>query len=695
MNNILLRLTRTRSKTVKPVPTLSYAKLTMSFCGALWLASCGEQAVRATEGSMPTAPTVVQGEARPTLPQRPHPKPSETPGVPQQRFPTQAAPPEPSVVQAPEVAQAPQEDPARALVENGRYLDAALLLSDLAYALPSPTKQDYLLRVVTLLLQGNYTLQADQILNQIDTQGLAADYAIKKGVLNAELLLAKQNPEGALQLLQRLSASISQSSADNQKSYYLALIDIYNHVGHFIGSAQTRAALASLLTDTDEILENQETLLRDLQNLTVKELQQLDTQTPASDFKGWVELALIAASAGDEQSARSQIDGWQSRFPGHPVNVSIVNTIVLQQPQALGRPTKIAVILPLTGNLAKPAKAIRDGFLAAFYSQANKSFLPQIAFYDEPEDASKIEEIYQRAVSDGAQFVIGPLSKQAVTTLSQSNNLSVAVLTFNYGENPNYVPPNFFQMSLSPEQEAVHVAEHAWLDGHSNAAAITPQSTWGDRVYQAFKTRWEELGGVIVEQQTYDAKASDYGVPIKRLLNLDESEDRFRSIRRLIPDKLQFEPRRRKDVDFVFMAASPRQGRLLRPQLKFHRASEIPVYSTSYVYTGSLQPDMDRDMNDVKFSDMPWTLKNDGRNGDIKNQIEKLFRGGSQQFMRLYALGIDAYQIIPELNRMRRNRFATFQGETGILYLDVTNRLQRKLLWAQFVNGQPKILAEY
>lgn len=660
----------------------------------LFGASCGGPATTrpATTGAVMPAPA---GEPRPAMPPRPHPKPSETPGVPQPRFATQPEPEQPAVVEAQPAPEPPKQDPAQALVENGRYLDAALLLSDMAYTLPSPTRQDYLLRVVSLLLQGNYTQQADQILNQIDIQGLNPDYAIKKGILNAELQLAKQDPEGALQLLQQLSASIQQTSADNQKSYFLALIDVYNSIGQFIGSAQARNSLAPLLTDEEEILENQETLLRDLQNLTPNDLQSLAAQTPDPVFKGWVELAIIAASAGDEQSARQQMAAWQSQYSGHPVNSSIINTIILQQPQALGRPTKIAVILPLTGRLAKPAKAIRDGFLAAYYSAANKQYLPQIQFYDEPEDANQIEDIYQKAVSDGAEFVIGPLSKNAVTALSQSSNLSVGVLTFNYGENPNYVPPNFFQMSLSPEQEAVHVAEHAWLDGHTNAAAITPKTTWGDRVYQAFKTRWEELGGVIVEQQTYNSKASDYGVPIKRLLNLDESDARFRSIRRMVPGKVQFEPRRRKDVDFVFMAASSRQGRLLRPQLKFHRASEIPVYATSHVYGGRLQPDMDRDMNDVKFSDMPWTLKNNSRNADLKAKIAKLFPGNSQRFMRLYALGIDAFQIIPELNRMRRNRFASFQGETGILYLDITNRLQRKLLWAQFKHGRPKILAEY
>ena len=63
--------------------------------------------------------------------------------------------------------------------------------------------------------------------------------------------------------------------------------------------------------------------------------------------------------------------------------------------------------------------------------------------------------------------------------------------------------------------------------------------------------------------------------------------------------------------------------------------------------------------------------------------------------MRFFALGVDAFNVIPEINRLRRSKFNTFQGETGVLYLDVNNRFQRRLLWAQFQKGKPKILAEY
>ena len=247
-------------------------------------------------------------------------------------------------------------------------------------------------------------------------------------------------------------------------------------------------------------------------------------------------------------------------------------------------------------------------------------------------------------------------------------------------------------MSLSPEQEARQVAEHAWLDGHHKAAAIIPNTNWGDRVFEAFKSRWEELGGEVVEVQSYDAKKSDYGLPIKKLLNIDESEKRAAELKDLVNMKMEYEPRRRDDVDMIFMAAFSKQGRLLRPQLRFHRASKTPVYATSHVYSGTLQPNMDRDMNDVKFSDMPWTLlKNDG----VKQRIEKLWPDSSKRYMRLYALGVDAFDVIPELNRLRRNQFSSYQGETGLLYIDVNNRLLRRLVWAQFVNGKPRILDKF
>ncbi|MEQ8937184.1 MAG: penicillin-binding protein activator, partial [Gammaproteobacteria bacterium] len=56
---------------------------------------------------------------------------------------------------------------------------------------------------------------------------------------------------------------------------------------------------------------------------------------------------------------------------------------------------------------------------------------------------------------------------------------------------------------------------------------------------------------------------------------------------------------------------------------------------------------------------------------------------------RLYALGIDAYRLIPELNRLRVEQDAVLSGETGDLQLATDNIIKRKLRRARFINGQP------
>jgi len=625
-------------------------------------------------------------------------KPSEPGGVPVVSRPAgfpSTAPGEAAPIAAPseQVAKKRYENPASKLIRMGRYLDAALLLSELAASVPSPKKQEYQLQISSLLLQGNYLLQAEQILAEINVEDLDISYQIRKNLLGAQLSLAQQKPDQAISQLNSLEDIIKSTSPELQKEFYNKQIDAYYATRNFAGSAMARQSLNALLTDEEQIKENHEIILRDLQELSPAELSALTNRSLDSAMAGWVELAYIAKTSGDETQAQKNIDAWMEKYPNHPVDLAILKTIISQQPEALGRPTQIALILPIKGRFANAAQAVQDGFLAGFYNQVDDAHKPKIRVYEEGEDPKQIRTVYEQAVNDGADFVVGPLNKSSVNELATTKNFPVPVLALNYSESElDSSNTNFFQMSLSPEQEARQVAEHAWLDGHHKAAVLIPNTNWGDRVYEAFKGRWEELGGEVVELQSYNAKQSDYGLPIKKLLNIDESEERANDIKNLVNMKLEYEPRRRNDVDMIFMAAFSRQGRLLRPQLRFHRASKIPVYATSHVYSGTLQPNMDRDMNDVKFSDMPWTLS---KNNGMKQKIEQLWPDSSKRYMRLYALGIDAFNIIPELNRLRRNQFSSYQGETGLLYIDVNNRLLRRLVWAQFINGKPRVFDKF
>jgi outer membrane PBP1 activator LpoA protein len=245
---------------------------------------------------------------------------------------------------------------------------------------------------------------------------------------------------------------------------------------------------------------------------------------------------------------------------------------------------------------------------------------------------------------------------------------------------------------LAPEDEAYQVAERAWLDGYNQALAIIPEGDWGQRVYGAFSENWQQLGGTVLEEQLYPPEQSDFSKQIRSILNLDESDERHKSLQKVLHEKIKFEPRRRQDVDFIFMAAFPRQARLIRPQLKFHYAGNIPIYATSHIYSGKRNKHADRDMDDIIFDDIPWVLHTSKNTPSIQRNINHLWPEESDQFTRFFALGIDAYNLIPYLNLLKTYPYERYNGETGILSLNEHNRIFRQISWARFRNGIPRPL---
>jgi outer membrane PBP1 activator LpoA protein len=169
------------------------------------------------------------------------------------------------------------------------------------------------------------------------------------------------------------------------------------------------------------------------------------------------------------------------------------------------------------------------------------------------------------------------------------------------------------------------------------------------------------------------------------LLKINESKERLKRLRWLLKQDIKFENRRRQDIDFVFLAAFPRQARQIRPELKFYSAGNLPVYATSHIYTGKLDPARDIDMDGVIFGDIPWVLQS---SSSLKTRIKQAWPQNTDIHNRLYALGADAYNILPYLKRLSTHPLERFFGETGVLQLDATRHLKRQLMWAHFVNGK-------
>jgi outer membrane PBP1 activator LpoA protein len=403
---------------------------------------------------------------------------------------------------------------------------------------------------------------------------------------------------------------------------------------------------------------------------------------------GWLELARVATQGRRNPFAqRAQLADWRARYPLHPANGPIVEAMQGESVPKLQFPSQVALLLPLSGRLSDAGEALRDGFLAAYYQQ-DPATRPRLRFYDSTPDAALG---WRHAVEDGAGFVIGPLGKENVQSVMAIADGRVPTLALNFLPDSEPMPPRFYQYALAPEDEAQQVAERLLAAGKRTGVALVPAGAWGSRVLEAFQSTFTAGGGTLVASRSFVSGTTDFSEPLVSILGFEESERRHRALVGALGVPLSFTPRRRDDLEFVFVAGQPVQGRLLRPQLKFHYAGDLPVYATSDIYDPN--PAANQDLDGVAFPDIPWMIADDPAIAELRTTVAQLWPQNARRRSRLFAMGFDAWRLISELKDARGPVTEPIAGMTGRLTVDAAGRVRRGLDFAIVGgDGQPRPL---
>lgn len=556
---------------------------------------------------------------------------------------------------------------------------------ELSQTSEGPLRQQYILEMAEWLYEQLELNAALDAVNKLKPEFLSPARILQSSLLKARILISLGQYSQALKTLpvdlETLSKAQQTDVLDIQAQAFLA--DNYP-----FEAVRSRIKLSNLLEDDIAIADNRYTIWRILNLMSLNSLKQINSLPTTPEIKGWIELAIATkANQNNWQQLEQVYQHWSARHPGHPAGGTFLATLAQNQTELITKPEHIAVMLPVTGKHAAAARAIRDGFLSAYFN-SNASDRPQISIINTTGDKLSIWQHYQAAVQKGVDFIVGPLAKPLIDELSQAKELEVPVLTFNYAESQTTVTDNLFQFGLLPEDEAEQIAELAIRQGRRHAAVLVPNDSWGTRVQNAFQQVFEEMGGEVRSVRTYQSRRNDFSNSIKNLLNLTQSNQRYRKVKRILRSPIKFEAYRRQDIDMIFIAGFPRAARSILPQLKFHHASDLQVYSTSHAFSGVVNRNADRDINQLIYCDIPWVLEEN----QIRMNIEKSWPDTSKHYTRLYALGADAYHLIPYLGRMKSHSGERFNGYTGNLHLDPLLRVHRELVWAQFINGTPQPL---
>ncbi|MCQ4314039.1 penicillin-binding protein activator [Pseudomonas stutzeri] len=517
--------------------------------------------------------------------------------------------------------------------------------------------------------QGNRA-QARQILEQITIDQLMPAQQMFARTLQAELALADNDPQRALEALQHPAfGRLAELPVDQQLRTQLARAQAFEANNQPLDAARERTFIAPLLSG-ESAKQNHEAIWALVSKLPADQLQ----PTTDTDLSGWLTLATTIKQAGTLGQQQRAIDAWIQQNPNHPAARRLPDPLVKLRELADQPLSHVALLLPMEGPLASVARALRDGFLAA-HLKAQRDL--KIELFDSSR-LSSLDDFYRQASASGVELVIGPLDKDLVRQLADREQLPITTLALNYSDANQKVPPQLFQFGLAAEDEAREVARRAWADGHRRAIALTPRGEWGNRIFEAFRQQWQEQGGTVVAAESL-AEPIELASQIADLLQVRSSPS---------PES---KPTRRQDVDFLFLAATPQQAQQVKPTLIFQYAGDLPVYATSHLHAATDNRTQYLDLEGIRFTETPWLLD---PQLPLRQEIERKWPQARGSLGRLYAMGADAYLLAPRLNQLLALPETRLEGLSGILSLTPEQRIERRLPWAEFHDGEVQPLRE-
>ncbi|MGH8509158.1 MAG: penicillin-binding protein activator [Gammaproteobacteria bacterium] len=567
------------------------------------------------------------------------------------------------------------------LLESGKLEAAAAEFQRLQAISSAPESYLFGLRAADTYLKARRVEEARQILDRITIPAREHYLKVWHTLLSAQASLLSRDATNALAALKHIEGY--RVPDELRPRYHRVLADAYQAKGDFLSAAREQVALDPYLADEKLKRANRLAIWETLHQVAISDLTQ-EQSLGSPLLRGWIDLALIARSDNDP-SFEALLATWEKQYPHHPARQEALPRIREQQVVLNLDPLHVALLLPLFGQYAEAAAAIKDGFIAAWYSDGANSARRTLSIHDA--NAANALAVYRRALEEGSEFIVGPLDKQTLKVLVAANVITVPTLALNRIDGLDHRADirYLYQFGLPPEDEAGQIAERAWLDGRLSALVLTPANAWGERLLRAFKQRWQDLGGAIVAQQTYHHDASNIETAVAQLMRA--------SIRTSAPPTPLGEAYAASpSADFIFMAATPREARLILPWVSSLGRDRLPIYATSQVYSSAPAPEADSGLDGVIFGDMPWVL--DPYRSELSASARHHWPKRFETHARLYALGIDAYRLMSRIGALQSDPSARLEGVTGILRIDERKRIRRQLAWAQFLNGVPALLRE-
>ena len=538
-----------------------------------------------------------------------------------------------------------------------------------------------LLETALKFAQGGSSLQSKNFLKRINPEELN-----DVSFLNYSLLESKvSNSEDELNVaFQKLESNRILSIEKNLNDE--ALIDLYKEksaialtLGELKTSIQYDVKLHNLISSKEIKSKLHNETLAKLISQPYKKLQQCKNNADLI-VGAWCDLGLeIRDTQLNFQTRADAYQNWRERYPDHSAAQFVVIPSYVHDAQTEKR--QIALLLPLEGEYLSPSKNFIEGFLNGYFNslKTNEDNRQTIKIFNSSEDG--ILNSYQDAMKLNPQIIIGGFRQSEAKDLLSLETYEIPTIILNDFDQLNYPErENLFFFSNSQGDEISHIISDMWYRGIQSVIVITPDHLWGLQASEAFQSGWVAKGGIILDTVIFNQDTRDFTDLLKRPLHIDTSEKRGLFLKRFVNSKLDLSSRRRNDIDGIVLFAYSDKARQIKPALNYLFANDIPVYSSSRIYNDVEEPNLYRDLDDIKFAGMPWSLE-----GSLQQELN-IDETLHPEYRQLYTRGFDSFLLSQNLREPSFAQNIPLLGATGVLRLK-NNMVTKDPYWYQFKNG--------
>lgn len=589
-----------------------------------------------------------------------------------------------------------------------------------------------LLQASDLYLQNQQPVLAQQVLYEVKEDGISGVNQSYYSLLVTKAY-AGMPDASAEELLAMLDGVTGTGETAFQKAELQT--QLFTQQGNLAAAANS--VLKTNLTDDEKVQQ----VWQWITSIPASSLDSVGSAYP--DLSPFITLReLTEENASSPEKLAKSLQQFKQVYRGHVLENALPENVIEATQLTDAGANDIAVLLPLSGRLARTGQVVKNGIMAAYYTDVEKRqdehLLPRLRFID----TNEVDTQHLLSEIGDTKFIIGPLLKDTVERLIPSLPLGVNVLALNRPDelpdnastkglatgssNPAIaddalasgtglagddtqnelhslgLPTSLNYYGLAPEDEAKQLAEFIFNKGYRAPIVIAAQSSLYQRMDDTFKKHWRILNNQENKQRANITSVSfndsnSLREGITQALDVAQSNQRINQIEYMTNDEVYNMPRSRRDIDAIVAFASPQDTELLNPiieaSLNPYDGKQVPVYATSRSMDYDSGKNQWRDLQNVHFIDMPWLMPSHSWQ-PLQQEVEQAWQNQNTMQKRLFAFGFDAYQLLPQLGMLNTLKYLSHEGLTGTLSLNQQGEVIRKQPQAIIRNEKVQMLSE-